>query len=60
MKVNSSITNQIQRLKRYDLLSEMLLFFLKAMYAETPDKNTKVGADRCVTHLVMKSNVVVV
>jgi hypothetical protein len=46
MKVNSSITSHIPLFRRKDLLSEILLFLLKAIYAETPERNTKVGAQR--------------
>jgi hypothetical protein len=60
IKVNSSITSQMPLLRRKDLLSEKLLFLLNEMYAETPERNTKVGAQRCVIHLVIKSRVVVV
>jgi hypothetical protein len=60
MKVNSRITSHIPLFRRKDLLSEILLFLLKAIYAETPERNTKVGAQRCVIHRVINRRVVVV
>jgi hypothetical protein len=44
--VNSSTTSQMPLFRRNDLLSERLLFLLKEMKAEIPDRNTKVGAQR--------------
>jgi hypothetical protein len=46
INVNSSITSHIPLLSRKALLPETLLFLLNDIYAETPDKNTKVGAQR--------------
>jgi hypothetical protein len=60
MTVNSMMTSQIPLFRRNDLLSERLLSRLKEIKADTPDKNTKVGAQRCVTQRVMNNKVVVV
>jgi hypothetical protein len=46
MKVNSSMVNHIPLFRRKVLLSAILLFLLNEIYAETPDKNTNVGAQR--------------
>ena len=58
--VNSMITSQIPLVSRNLLLSERLLLLLYAIYADNPDKKTKVGAQRCVIQRVINNAVVVV
>jgi phage gp46-like protein len=60
MTVNSNMINQNPLLRRNTLLSEIFLVLLKDKKAETPDRNTKVGAHRWVIQRVMNNKVVVV
>lgn len=52
--------SQIPLDKRNFLAAATSFLFLKERYADTPAKKTKVGAQKCVIHLVKKRMGVVV
>ena len=58
--VNSKITNHIPLVNKNFLVAEKSLFLWYERNEAAPDRKTKVGAHKCVIHLVRKRAGVVV